>query len=145
MKQTFKFTNSRILEFETFALKEANYRKVRIHNNGEDSEGIWACFSDEGIKAYTNDTLPSNEHTFPAILVNSALFFYPRNSWGLYIPVKMMGPNRPECNIADLDGAMIFCQERLDADAKKAKSKGKLSKNQTKNGRKTTKTHSKSV
>lgn len=133
MKQTFKFKNGKTLEFETFPTNINNLRKIRIHRDGTDGESLWAYFSDAGAKAYDDDTARTSEYAFPVILANSALNFYPNNSWGLYIPVRMMGPQRPECNLNDVDFSKpIFCRERSIAEneakgKKKKKTKKKVS------------------
>lgn len=116
--KTFKLKGGKTLDFETFPIKDANFRKIRIHRDGSDGEGLWAAFSDEGVKLYDDDKVSTNTPALPVILVNSALNFYPHNSWGLYIPVKLMGGNRPECNLNEMEGDLIFCQERLDGEAK---------------------------
>lgn len=103
-------------------------RKVRIHRDGGDGEGLWAAFSDEGLKDYADDN--SHGKVIPCILVNSAINFYPNNSWGLYIPVTTNGSTRPECNLNQVDfKTPIFCQERIDGEAKaEAKTKAKTKK-----------------
>jgi hypothetical protein len=127
MTYTLEFKNGTKLAFEPFPIKEKNFRKISLHRNNDTAEGIWACFSDEGIKKY-EDIFRSEGYVLPVILVNSALAFYPHNSWGLYIPVKLRGAARPDCDIAHLTGEFIFCQERLDMEAKETKKKKKARK-----------------
>lgn len=115
---TFKFKNGKTLEFQEFPAKSENSRKIRIHFNGGDVEKIWAIFNDEDLKKYDDDSRTSTEYEAVVILDNGALFMYPHASWGMYIPVKFCGDHRPECNINDLEGDLMFCKERLEADAK---------------------------
>ncbi len=60
----------------------------------------------------------STTYTGVCILQNSALHFYPMNSWGLYVPVRFNGNTRPILDLAHMDGDMHFCKERKDAEAK---------------------------
>lgn len=114
----FKFKNGQApLDFEEFPLKEENLRKINLVWDGADSEGVWAAFSDEGVKQYDANT-NSTTYTGVCILQNSALHFYPMNSWGLYVPVRFNGNTRPTLDLAHMDGDLIFCKERKDAEAK---------------------------
>jgi hypothetical protein len=117
MKITINYTDKTKFEFDPFPVKDENMRKIRIHVNGEDGEGIWAAFSDEGVKKYDSDV---RGETIPAILVNDALAFYPNRSWGLYLPVVLQGGSRPDCDISKIQFGKNppFCQEAIDAKKK---------------------------
>lgn len=113
----FKFKDGKTLNFEEFPINEKNLRKINIVWDGADSEGVWAAFSDEGVKQYDAD-VNSPSYTGVCILQNNALHFFPRASWGLYVPVRFNGSTRPTLDLAHMAGDMIFCKERKDAEAK---------------------------
>lgn len=120
-----KLRNGTVIPIPKFPIKESNFRKVNLHRNGGDVEGVWASFSDEDLPKYSDDTVSGEVAV--VILVNSALHLYPHNSWGLYVPVTFKGASRPECNLNTLAGDMIFCLERVEAEAdekKKTEQKG---------------------
>ena len=102
-----KLKSGETIQFEEFTPKESNLIKVRLHHNEGDGEGIWACIDDKDKADYdVRDSKP----TRVATLRNSAIMFYPNDSWGCIIPVRFDGEKRPECNvdwIAD-DSDMIF-------------------------------------
>ena len=104
-----KLKSGETIQFEEFTPKESNLIKVRLHHNEGDGEGIWACIDDKDKADYENDVRDS-QPTRVATLRNSAIMFYPNDSWGCIIPVRFDGEKRPECNvdwIAD-DSDMIF-------------------------------------
>lgn len=100
-------TNTKI-EFETFIPKESNLIKVSLHSNGNDIEGIWACISDKDKADYDNNVSDS-EPTRVATLRNSAVMFYPNNSWGLCVPIKFKGTERPECDVTWIHESSRAC------------------------------------
>lgn len=113
---TINLTNKQSFTFEEFPIQEKNYRKVRLHNKGEDSEGVWAAFSDEGVKLHDSNI---SGQLVPFILLNDALNFYPRQSWGLYLVAELKGCDRPSCDLSTIDFSNypLFCQEQIDAAA----------------------------
>lgn len=114
----FKFKNGqKPLAYEEFPINDNNLRKINIVRDGKESEGVWAAFSDEGVKQYDSDKRTS-EYACPCILQNSALHFFPMNSWGLYVPVKFNGSTRPILDLAHMTGSTHFCKERVEAEAK---------------------------
>ena len=93
------------ITFKHFAPKETNLIKIRIHDDGKDGEGIWACVSDEDRKKYDDET-----NTTDLIMVNlrnTSLYGIP---WGCYVPAKCNGSDRPQCDINMIDGSMLFNQ-----------------------------------
>lgn len=94
----FKLSNGKKIEFEKFTPKQSNLIKVRLHNNDNDTEGIWACVSDKDFEDIQNNVSDSGP-TRIANLRNSALMFYPNNSWGWYIPIQLNGSNRADCDV----------------------------------------------
>lgn len=120
----FQFKNGQPpLAYEEFPINEKNLRKVNLVRDGADSEGVWAAFSDEGVKQYDSDK-GTSAYSGVCILQNNALHFFPRASWGLYVPVKFNGNTRPTLDIAHMAGGMHFCKERIEQEAAhKAKEK----------------------
>lgn len=118
----FEFKNGKTLAFEEFPIIEKNLRKINIVRNGQDSEGVWAAFNDEGIKLYDNDHR-SVEYDGVCILQNDPLHFYPASGWGAYVPVKFRGSSRATLDMADMDGDMLFCAERIEADKEEEEAK----------------------
>lgn len=122
---TFKFADKTTLDFEEFPIKDENIRKVNIVRDGNESEGVWAAFADADLKKYTDNQLQSKDYEAVVILVNSPLHFLPMNGWGAYIPVKFKGYTRPTMDMADMEGDIVWCKERLkvnaEAEAKQAK------------------------
>lgn len=116
----FQFKNGKTLDFEEFPIKQENLRKVNIYDEGKDGEGVWAAFSDEGLKLYDDPRGRTAEYAGVCILQNSPLNFYPMNGWGAYIPVKFNGASRPSMDVADMTGKMIFCKERIEQEAASA-------------------------
>jgi hypothetical protein len=112
MKITLK--NGTEIEFEHFPIKESNQRKLRLHNKGGDSEGIWIALQDKDMEKYEKEYTGKDYETV-AILLNNALNFYPNSSWGMYIPVKFRGEDRPECDISliDFSNPPNFCEDAL--------------------------------
>jgi hypothetical protein len=94
--------NNPTLIVEEFQPKESNLIKVRLHTNGENGEGIWACVNDETKKLHDDDSFTSG-YEFYATLRNDALAFYPNQSWGMVIPIKFNANERPECDIKEID------------------------------------------
>lgn len=95
-----------VIEFESFIPKQSNLIKVRLHTNDKDPEGIWACVSDTDIEDYKNGVVDKGDYPIRvATLRNAALAFHPANSWGLCIPVKFKGSERPECNLDWVDSS----------------------------------------
>lgn len=93
--------NGHQIEVEDFKPTNKNCIKVNIHIDGNDSEGVWACIPDKTLEAYSKD-----EHSYYvhyATLRNAPIMFFPRNVWGLIIPIKLNGTKRPECDIALVD------------------------------------------
>lgn len=114
----FQFKNGKTLAFEEFPIKEGNLRKINIYHSGADCEGLWAAFSDEGVKDYDSHKNSHEEYQGVCVLQNDALHFYPTASWGLYVPVKWKGGVRPVLDLADMAGSFIWCKERRDLEAK---------------------------
>lgn len=106
------------IEFEEFPIKDENMRKVNIVRDGNESEGVWAVFADADLNKYEDNRLRSKEYEAVVILVNSPLHFLPMNGWGAYIPVKFNGNTRPTMDMADMEGNVVWCKERLEGDAK---------------------------
>lgn len=94
--------NGTEITVEDFQPNESNLIKVRLHNNDEDVEGIWACLNDEIFKQY-QDNSHTSDYEYYATLRNDAVGFYPRKSWGMIIPIKFNGSERPDCNIDIID------------------------------------------
>lgn len=113
----FKFKNGKTLDFEEFPISEKNLRKVNIYRDGKDSEGVWAAFSDEGVKVYDSKRV-SKDYEGVCILQNDALHFYPHGSWGLYVPLRFHGASRATLDLADMGGYMLWCEERKEANRK---------------------------
>ena len=78
--------------------------KVRIVGWEGESEGIWACL-DPKDKADYDDDVTDNVSSQPrfAILRNHSLFGI---AWGVYIPVRFKGSDRPECELARISGGI---------------------------------------
>ncbi len=91
-------TTGKELDVVDFQPKNTNLIKVKLHNNNDDVESIWAVVDEETMKKYNNDII-TNGYEYYASLRNSAVAFYPNNSWGLIIPIKFNGSDIPECNI----------------------------------------------
>lgn len=116
-KHTMKITlkDNTEVEFSEFELKDCNLRKIRLHRNGQDGEGLWAFFSDADVERYDNDAVSSKYDTV-AVLANAPLMFWPSNFWGAFVPIKMMGATRGELNISDLTGTPLFHSKRYEAE-----------------------------
>lgn len=92
-----ELTNGVVIDVYDFDPKSKNLIKVDLHFDGKDHEGIWAVVPDE-LKTKHND---DNETGYGfASLRNHALAFYPNESWGLVIPIKFRGSDRPECDMS---------------------------------------------
>lgn len=100
-----KLKNGDAFTFEEFELKESNLRKINIDWDGEDSEGLWAYFDDEGVKQYDSDAPNGNAIV---ALANAPICFYPHNFWGAFMPVVFRGSNRAYVNLSNLTGTPIF-------------------------------------
>lgn len=98
-----KFTLSTgdVVEFTPFALNDDHLGKLLLHDDNKDREGPWCYFSPEDWKKY-ND--PTCSDWGVACLANDALMFYPTRSWGMYIPIRFRGSERPEFNFAWMEG-----------------------------------------
>jgi hypothetical protein len=93
-----RLVNDQTIQFDEFEVKKENLIKVRLHDCDQDGESIWAVVSDETKKDIDNDVeTRSPEHV--ASLRNAALMFYPANSWGWIIPIRLQGNNWPECDV----------------------------------------------
>jgi hypothetical protein len=93
-----RLVNDKTIQYEEFEVKKENLIKVRLHDCDQDVESIWAVVSDETKKAIdSNQSTRSPEHV--ASLRNAALMFYPANSWGWIIPIKLCGSDIPECDV----------------------------------------------
>lgn len=97
-----KLASGKAIQFEEFIPKEKNLIKVRLHDNGVNGEGIWACLRDEDMEDYQNGVTDS-EPIRLATLRNAPLNYYPDNNWGMVIPVRFDGEMRPEFDINWLD------------------------------------------
>lgn len=116
-KNTMKITlkDNTEVEFSEFELKDYNLRKIRLHRDGQDGEGLWAFFNDVDVERYDNDAVSSKYDTV-AVLANAPLMFWPSNFWGAFVPIKMMGATRGELNISDLTGTPLFHSKRYEAE-----------------------------
>ena len=94
----FRLVNDEVIEFEEFEAKKENLIKVRLHDCDTDVEGIWAVVSDE-TKRDIDNNVETRGPKHVASLRNSALMFYPEQSWGWIIPIRLCGNNRAECDI----------------------------------------------
>lgn len=103
------------VEFSEFELKDENLRKIRIHWDNQDAEGLWAYFSDADVKRYDSDAR-STVYDAVVVLANAPIMFYPNNFWGAYVPIKLMGSVRGELNVADLEGTPLFHSKRYEAE-----------------------------
>lgn len=79
-------------EFEPLTFKQENLIKVNIKEDGTPNEGIWAVVSD-GDKFLHDADLKCGR--FVCMLVNHAVAFYPKPSWGLHIIAQWGGQERP--------------------------------------------------
>lgn len=95
--------DGREIKFSHIEPKECNLIKVNLElptDNGHvESEGIWACISDEDKKRYDAEEITS-DHQIVVLTRNTSLFGVP---WGAYIPVKLNGNMRPSCNLKLFD------------------------------------------
>lgn len=91
-----------IYEFEPLVYKESNLTKVRLHNEGNDVEGIWIVVSDKDKKMLSQN---KSGKYFVAMLANYAIHFYPYPSWGLHILCRTTGSGMPESDISWVDYA----------------------------------------
>lgn len=87
--------NDREYTFKHFMLKEMNSVKIDLPD-----EGIWACLSDEDMRDYRQDKLDDKDVVRVAVLRNSSINGFP---WGTCIPVRLMGGQRPEHCLDELD------------------------------------------
>lgn len=87
--------------FSHFQPKVKNQIKVNINYDdyGNNGEGIWACVSDEDLKAYNNNET-DDEMVRIALTRNAAIGGIP---WGTYIPFRLTGLDRPVCRIKEMD------------------------------------------
>lgn len=113
----FQFKDGKTLDFEEFPINEKNLRKVNIYRDGKESEGVWAAFSDEGVKVYDSKRT-SKGYEGVCILQNNALHFFPHASWGLYVPLKFRSDSRATLDLVDMAGGMHWCKEREEASRK---------------------------
>lgn len=118
----FKFKDGKTLDFEEFPINDKNLRKINIYCDGTDCEGVWAAFSDAGVKDYDSDRRGTG-YEGVCILQNAPLNFYPMNGWGAYVPVKFNGGTRPSMDVADMTGNMLLCEERIKQEAELAAKK----------------------
>jgi hypothetical protein len=93
-----RLINGKTIQFEEFEAKKENLIKVRLHDCDQDGEGIWAVVSDE-TKAAIDANVSTRGPEHVAALRNSALMFYPANSWGWIIPIRLQGNLVPECDV----------------------------------------------
>ena len=100
--------NGKVIEVFDFQPKSTNLIKVDLHIEGDAHEGIWAVIPDEFQKMYKNDN-EEESYAF-ASLRNDAVAFYPHPSWGLIIPIRFRGEQRPECDLTWIveDTEMIY-------------------------------------
>lgn len=95
--------DGREIKFSHIEPKECNLIKVNLELPADDghveSEGIWACISDEDKKRYDAEEITS-DHQIVVLTRNTSLFGVP---WGAYIPVKLNGHMRPSCNLKLFD------------------------------------------
>lgn len=99
------------IEFEEFPIDYDNTVKIRVHDNEKDGEGCWAFLSNADMEKYEDD---SCEDVLVAVLANDLLHFYPEQSFGMFIPVKCMGNNRPECDLSKFDMTMKIYHSKKD-------------------------------
>lgn len=102
------------LEFNEFPLDEKKARKINMTRGGKDSEGLWAAFDDTGLTQHDGNAR-TDGYAAVCILLNPPLHFYPNNLWGVYMPVRFNGMERPSVDINDLDGEAVFSKEAIDA------------------------------
>lgn len=99
-------------KFSHIEPKQCNLIKVNLQLPADDghveSEGIWACLSDEDKKRHDADET-TNKHEIFALTRNASLFGVP---WGAYIPIKLNGSERPSCNLTlfDPESDILFNQ-----------------------------------
>jgi hypothetical protein len=89
------------IEVKDFVPTSAQLIKVRLHRSDTNAEGLWAVIDEDTFKVYEKNGYSGYEYS--ASLRNAPLAFYPMNAWGLVIPIKMMGSNRPECDLDKFD------------------------------------------
>jgi len=94
-------TNGEEIDVEGFQPKQFNLIKIRLHKDDEFGEGVWTCLDDETKKLHDDNTYQS-DYIHYATLRNDA-FYFQFESWGLIIPIKFNGNERPECNISIVD------------------------------------------
>ena len=84
-----------IIEFDPLKYDQLGLIKIRAHNEGNDSEGIWAVVS-QADKVKYNDNKQSGY--FVAMLANSSVYFALGETWGMHVVAKFMGHERPSMN-----------------------------------------------
>jgi hypothetical protein len=94
-------TNGEEIQYEEFQPSNKNLIKVKLHINEENVENIWAVLDDATMQIYNKDT--NSDYKYFAVLRNHAIAFYPNPSWGMVIPIKFNGTERPECDINIID------------------------------------------
>lgn len=91
-----KLKSGEVIEFDPLKYDEKNLIKLRMHNEGNDGEGIWAIVSPENKAKHDDDSTPPAY--FVAMLANSSLYFALGESWGMHVVGRFNGASRPESN-----------------------------------------------
>lgn len=95
MKSKITLKSGEVIEFDPLVYDEKNLIKTRMHNEGNDGEGIWAIISDEDKVKYDEDR--KGDYVV-VMLANSSIYFALGQSWGMHVVVRLQGNQRPEGN-----------------------------------------------
>jgi hypothetical protein len=99
--QQFKFVDGSSLDFEEFDIKTENLRRIHVYL-GDEMESCWAAFSDEGMQLLQSCSNPTEKYNAVCILQNALVVFFPHNSWGLYVPLKIVPGKMPFVQLKDV-------------------------------------------
>lgn len=102
---TMFFKNSTSQDVFDFEPKEENCCKLRLHIDDTYGEGIWICLDPKDKADYDANKIDDESSPYRFACLRNMSLNLGDKSWGVILPYKLRGRDRPECNLTWIDGA----------------------------------------